>query len=242
MQKKAILNYIFLSLASSIIFSGCTSTTDPKISFAPPVYVEQMPEKEDYEDFGNLGSIYGTGEKPLFSDRKAMKKNDLVTVIINQSATSSSSAQKQLSENSALALGGPSFTTDAADGNSLQSTLNGINKFTSLGVGLNSDNTYSGSGSNQRSESFTTTISARIIKVLKNGNYFIEGSREILLNGEKQTIRVSGVIRPFDIDNSNTIDSQYIADARIMYDTEGDLHKSTEQGWGSKIIQSVWPF
>lgn len=51
---------------------------------------------------------------------------------------------------------------------------------------------------------------------MSNGNYFIEGSRELLINGEKQIIQLSGVIRPYDIGQDNTIDSRYIADAKIF--------------------------
>ena len=50
----------------------------------------------------------------------------------------------------------------------------------------NNTSTYAGTGTQNRQETFTTTIAARILKVLQNGNYFIEGSREVLINGEKQ--------------------------------------------------------
>ena len=35
---------------------------------------------------------------------------------------------------------------------------------------------------------------------MENGNYFISGKREILVDRQKQTIQISGVIRPYDID------------------------------------------
>ncbi|MDE7217321.1 MAG: flagellar basal body L-ring protein FlgH, partial [Helicobacter sp.] len=73
-------------------------------------------------------------------------------------------------------------------------------------------------------------------------NYYIEGGREIMVNNEKQHIRISGVIRPYDIGSNNQINSQYIADAKIMYDTQGELRRTTERGWGSKIITALWPF
>ena len=102
--------------------------------------------------------------------------------------------------------------------------------------------TFQGAGSQNRQETFSTTIAARIIKVLQNGNYFIEGSREVLINGEKQIIHLSGVVRPNDIARDNTIESRFIADAKIMYDTQGELKKSTQKGWGTQLIESIWPF
>jgi flagellar L-ring protein precursor FlgH len=88
---------------------------------------------------------------------------------------------------------------------------------------------FSGGGTATRSENFVTTINARIIKVMQNGNYFIEGWREIMLENEKQIIQISGVVRPNDIMQNNTINSSYIADAKISYRTEGDIQRSAKQ-------------
>ena len=43
------------------------------------------------------------------------------------------------------------------------------------------------------------TISAIIEETYQNGNYYIKGSKEMLIEGQKQKIIVSGVIRPYDI-------------------------------------------
>jgi len=50
-----------------------------------------------------------------------------------------------------------------------------------------------------KNASFTTTVSARIVKVMVNGNYFIVGRREIMVDDQKQIMQLSGVIRPYDI-------------------------------------------
>ena len=50
-----------------VFFSGCTANlTDPEIDFEPPKYVEQMPSKEEGQDFTSTGSIFGQGDNPLF--------------------------------------------------------------------------------------------------------------------------------------------------------------------------------
>jgi flagellar L-ring protein precursor FlgH len=55
-------------------------------------------------------------------------------------------------------------------------------------------------------------------------------------------IRITGVIIPYDIDQFNTINSKYMADAKIHYETQGDIKEATRQPWGSRMVQSVWPF
>lgn len=237
---KIILGSFALSI--SVLVSGCVVNTDPEISFRPPEYVEEIPAREEDQNFNNAGSLFGQGDAPLFADRRAMKVNDIVTIIINQTAQATSTANKNTTSNSSGSLTGPSFTFGGPS-QTVANLTNKLNNFTSFGLDFgNNTSTFTGTGTQNRQETFTTTIAARVIKVMQNGNYFIEGSREVLINGEKQIIRLSGVVRPTDIARDNTINSQYIADAKIMYDTQGELKRTTEKGWGTKLVQSLWPF
>ncbi|MCI6565447.1 flagellar basal body L-ring protein FlgH, partial [Campylobacter sp.] len=119
---------------------------------------------------------------------------------------------------------------------------NTLNKYSNIGFSAGGESGFSGGGTNTRTETFTTTISARIVKVLSNGNYFIEGSKEILLNNEKQIMQITGVIRPYDISQNNEISSRYVSDAKISYITQGDIAKATNKPWGTKIVETIWPF
>ena len=241
-MKKTPISIVIATL-SIFILSGCTAKlTEPEIDFAPPKYVEQMPSFEDEKDYVSRGSIFGQGENPLFSDHKAMHVSDIVRVIISETASSSNTGSKSLAESDTSALGGGVFSNTGAANGGLSGAVTGLNGFTDIGYNSNSESVYSGSGSATKDASFTTTITARIVKVLQNGNYFISGSREILIDDQKQIVQVSGVIRPYDIDQTNTINSSQMSDAKIMYKTQGDVNRATEQGWGSKIIQAAWPF
>ena len=239
---KTILTPFMLFLAI-LSLSGCTAgLTDPEIDFAPPTYVEQMPSREKKQDFASTGSIFGQGENPLFSDHKAMNVNDIVTVVISETAKSSSTGAKQLSKSDSSALGGGAFSNAGLANGSVNNVINKINGFTNVGFNSNSTSTYKGQGSATKDASFTTTVSSRVVKILKNGNYFISGRREILIDEQKQIIQISGVISPYDIDQNNKINSAQMSDAKILYKTEGDVDRATKQGWGTKIIEAIWPF
>lgn len=223
-----------------VMFAGCAKSLDPQIDFKAPEYVQQMPSKE-VEQFSNLGSLYGKGENPLFSDRKAMNINDIVTVLINEKATSSSSSNKKLDKTQSSKFSPAS----AQFGGTSEAGQKGVNRFNNtLGFGLNTESSsnFAGGGTASRSENFTTTVSARVVKIMQNGNYFIEGRREIMIEDEKQIVQISGVIRPYDITQNNTILSSNISDAKIMYKTEGDISRHSKQGWGSKALGAIWPF
>lgn len=232
-----------LACVSLLLFAGCSTKglhVDPEIDFEPPKYVQELPSREN-EDMNNLGSLFGQGDNPLFSDRKAMRVNDIVTVQITESASSTSSSNKQLAKTNEATLG-PATATYAGRTGIGGTIKNAINDVAGLGIGLSSDTQFQGAGTSARQENFATTVSARIIKILENGNYFIAGRRELLIDGEKQVIQLSGVIRPYDIDQNNQINSAYIADAKIMYLTQGELTRAAEQRWGAKALDAIWPF
>ena len=233
---------IVYSLVAIVFLSGCTAKlTEPTMNFEPPAYVEQMPALEEDKDFVSTGSIFGQGENPLFSDHKAMHINDIVTVEISEMASSSNSAKKNMAETDTNALGGGTFA--ATGGNSaVSSYADKLNGLGNIGFSTNTTATYSGQGSTQKDAQFTTTISARIVKVLQNGNYFISGRREMMIDDEKQIIQISGVIRPYDIDQNNKIYSAQMSEAKILYSSEGDIDQATKQGWGTKMVKAVWPF
>jgi len=216
---------------------------DPKVEMQPPRYVEQMEPREDNSNITNAGSLFGQGESPLYSDRKAMRVNDIVRIVIKESATSSSSSSKKLSRSQQDNLGGGLLaSTNGALGGPMGGLANKINGVMDIGLTTNSGYTFDGSGKGSRQESFSTTLSARVIKVMSNGTYFVDGSREVMIDGEKQIIRVSGVIRADDIGKDNSISSEYISDAKIVYDTQGDIKRASTQPWGSKMLEAVWPF
>jgi flagellar L-ring protein precursor FlgH len=228
-----------ISFIVPLFIIGCAShPMDPEVSFKPPEYVEQMPSKE-VEDTNNLGSLFGNGENTLFSDKKAMKVNDIVTIVITESVKASSSGKKQTSEITNTPVVGVNTVLRAGVN---AANLVGANIQANNLTDLSSTRNFTGTGSATREESFTATVTARIIKVLKNGNYFVAGSREVMVNGEKQIIKVAGVIRASDIDSTNTIDSKYISEARIEYATEGQLARATDKNWFAKFLDTVSPW
>ncbi|MBN2964119.1 flagellar basal body L-ring protein FlgH, partial [Sulfurospirillum sp. T05] len=100
--------YGVISLAVlPLMFAGCAShTADPRIDMTPPAYVEELPPRAPVSNLSNPGSLYGRGDNPLFSDRKAMNTNDIVTVVISESLTQTSNASKNISKENTDRLGG----------------------------------------------------------------------------------------------------------------------------------------
>lgn len=232
----------FSILSASLLLSGCNARlTEPEITFTPPKYVEEMPSREEENTFVARGSLFGQGDSPLFSDHKAMHVNDIVTVVISETASSSNVGKKALSEADTMGLNGGLFSSTGQN-SAVNSAVGKLNGLANIGFNAGSTSNYAGSGSATKNASFTTTVSARIVKVMANGNYFISGRREIMVDDQKQIMQLSGVIRPYDIDQNNQINSAKVSDAKILYANEGDVDRSINQGWASKMVGAVWPF
>ena len=85
-------------------------------------------------------------------------------------------------------------------------------------------------------------MSARVMNILENGNFIIEGRRQVTVNTEDQYLILTGIIRPDDIATDNTILSQYLADAKIVYTGKGVVDDKMRPGWLTRIVDWVWPF
>jgi flagellar L-ring protein precursor FlgH len=55
-------------------------------------------------------------------------------------------------------------------------------------------------------------------------------------------LRVSGVVRPYDIDITNNVSSAVIADFLMKYEGGGVESRFMNQGWLGKTVNKVWPF
>jgi flagellar L-ring protein precursor FlgH len=241
---------ILLSTIAILSITGCGSSFDPKLSVKPTEYIEDLPSKK-IDMPNNNGSLYGRGtrpllglgsENPLWGDRKALNVNDLVTVVIAENTESSSEGSKSNNSTTGIGLGGGVLAGGANAGSLVNKVANEVSKATDINFTANSERTFDAGGTNARSDTFETRVTVRVLKVMQNETYYIEGTKQLLINGEKQYLKVGGVIRAEDIGSNNEINSDKIADAKIFYTTEGDIQDSSKKGWGTKTIETLWPF
>ena len=213
--------------------AGCSSRTDmmrsdQQIPTLPPrVVASPQP-----------GSIW-PGENVrnmLFADNKARYVNDIVTIVVSETTTGTSKAATNTGR-----------TTSATAG---IATLLGLEKsiaeknanLATLELGGSTSNSLKGQGDTSRGSTLTARVSARVVRVLDNGNLAIEGRRQLTMNAEDQYIMISGIIRTEDITSENLIASQYISDARIQYVGEGVINDKMRPGWLTRVMDWVWPF
>jgi len=178
------------------------------------------------------GSLWGDNSAPvsLFQDAKASRIGDTVTVNIVENAQGTKSAETKTAKASALQaqatglFGAPANVTDRMNAN------------TSFA------DSFDGSGSITRSGTLTAYITTVVTDVLPNGNLVIAGQRDVTINAEQETITLSGIVRPEDIDHTNTVQSTYVADAVIEYSGRGVINDKQRPGWAMRVLSWIWPF
>lgn len=143
-------------------------------------------------------------------DLKASQVNDLVTIIVSESASAVTSGATQTSRKSSASASVTSlFGPKAATG-----ALANL-------VAAKSDTELNGSGTTSRQTAITTTMSARVVGVLPNGYLVLEGTKDVQVNSEFQTIIVRGVVRPADLAPDNSVPSSRLAQVEIKLNGKG---------------------
>ena len=185
------------------------------------------------------GTIW-TGENSvnsLFADRRAKRVNDVVTIVVSESAVGGNNANTTTSRDTTNSSNVTSFL--GLEGGVLDLLRKGTPSISSGGT---SSNSLKGVGKTSRDGNLTATMSARVMNILENGNFLIEGRRQVTVNAEDQYLIITGIVRPDDIATDNTVLSQNIADAKIVYTGKGVVDDKMRPGWLTRIVDWVWPF
>ena len=225
--------YTAFAIILLILSTGCSSRKDlvknqPPDMVPPPIASAPAP-----------GSLWPgeNARNTLFLDNKARRLNDIVTILVSESSIGTTKASTNTSRNTTTAAG-----IGALLGLEKSVTNNNENMQGNIQVGGTSSNSLKGAGDTSRTTALTARLTARVLKVLENGNLFIEGRRQLTMNGEDQYVVLSGIVRPEDITADNVISSQYIADARIYYAGAGVIADKMQPGWLTRVVDAVWPF
>ncbi len=174
----------------------------------------------------------------IYHDPKARGINDIVIIKISENSTASNTAELSTSRKTSTSMGIDSFLGLEKD---YAGTITPSFDPTSM-FGGSTNNSHQGTGTSSRETTLSTYISARVTDLMPNGNMIIEAKKEVMVNKEKQTVILRGIIRPRDIAYNNIIESNKIADMQVMFSGKGPVSEQTRRGWLSWILNLIWPF
>lgn len=162
----------------------------------------------------------------LFADVRAHRVGDIITIHIVEFSQGSNETSSRTAKESKVGA---------------SNSASGALKFLPL-VGFEAKNNvdFTGRGNTNRTGVLRAKMTARIKSIDENGNYVIEGLREVVINHDKMLMKLTGVIRPEDISSDNIVVSYQIADAKISYKGKGQTDASQKPGWITRIFN--WLF
>lgn len=220
-----------LFLLGLITLAGCSASTQKPIP-DDPYYAPVLPEMKPNEVIRSGSLFQDSYAQNLYSDIKAHRVGDIITVELSESTSAKKSAKNEIDKDSEVGLSTPILM-----GSPL--TVNGNEVNASIAM----ENSFSGESDADQSNSLTGAISVHVVQVMANGNLVVRGEKWMTLNQGDEFIRLSGIIRPEDISPENSISSTRVANARIQYSGTGKFADAQEQGWLSAFFNSpLMPF
>lgn len=165
----------------------------------------------------------------MFADYKASRVGDLVTINISQNLSSTTTGNvatsRTFSASSGItALGGHISTS-------------GVSNLFSP----NSAQALTGKGQATSTTALTTTLTGRVAALLPSGTLVVEAERQIVMNGQKETVILRGLVRPGDLDATNTVASNSVGNLEVEVKGKGVISDATQRPnplirWILKIV------
>jgi flagellar L-ring protein precursor FlgH len=163
----------------------------------------------------------------LFEDTKARSEGDLLTILLVESTQASKSATTSTSKATSAQLG----------------DIKLLGQGVKFDTGVSGKTAFGGAGASAQSNKLEGSLTVTVLERLPNGVLHIGGEKRLRLNQGEETVRLEGLVRSADISPANTITSDRIAEARIVYQGKGALADANAKGWLARFFDSPWmPF
>lgn len=202
------------------------------------LYSTPFPRVSDGYAPSDAASLWSAQRGSLLGDRRASRRGDILTVVIeiDERAEMSNASDHSRSGTTDMELpqlfGLPqSVDKRMTAGSSLANA-----------VDARGGTDFSGDGSVARKEKLRLRVAATVVEELPNGVLKIEGQQEVRVNFELRELIVSGYVRPTDISRQNEITYDKIAGARVAYGGRGQITNVQQPRWGQQITDAILPF
>jgi flagellar L-ring protein precursor FlgH len=233
MNRRYALGLILLAQTGCAELESRNMRHDPAFAPVPP---------QTYAPIRATGAIYqANNDLRLFENTAARRVGDLLTIRLTEKTTGQKNSTLTTQKKNDVSASVPTLfgmtpnalfdiTDPAVTGQIFDAEAKTSKKFNGQGIGLQ-NNSLSGS------------ITVTVAEVLPNGNLRVQGEKRLTINQGAEYVRLSGIVRPADIDATNTVASTQVADATIIYTGTGTVADASEMGWLARFFNSVFfPF
>ena len=213
------------TLVVLILLQGCTAMSRPRAIPDDPEFGPVRPQAMMQRDRAS-GSIYQVSRNyNFYGDTVALNVGDVLTVTLQESTRASKNADTRIIKDNEIKLPEPNILGKSNFG---------------IGTSLNNERDFKTRADADQSNSLAGSITVSVTEVLPNGVLRIRGEKWLSLTNGEEYIRLTGLVRPRDIQPDNSVASNRIADARIAYGGTGDFDQANQMGWLARFFNSEW--
>jgi flagellar L-ring protein precursor FlgH len=158
------------------------------------------------------------------SDRAPLRVGDVVTILIDELTEVSADRAEVASRDRDRELG----VSGSAQGTAVAASAR-----------TNNDVAQRNRGESSRRQRFQAEMSVRVAEVGPGGMLRVEGSRQVRVDKHMQEVAVRGWVRPQDVAVDNTVPSWRVAEAEILYTSNGSLVSAG--GVWTRLLELIVP-
>ncbi len=185
------------------------------------------------------GSLFneGAARVMLGMDGQARRVGDLITVQISESTQAEANADTRTDRASQVGGGISKLFGVAKGATDANSNLQG-----EIGLSVESSADFTGQGRTSREGMITGMVTCKVVERFPNGNLRVYGWKQVRTNRETAYLTLTGIIRPRDIQASNIVSSNYVAELQLEFDGTGVVADKQGPGIGHRVVDHAWPF
>jgi len=185
------------------------------------------------------------GEDSIWGDQNPLRdievrEHDLVTIVIRENNSATTSLETEYEKEFAAKLEIPkAFNIKSTKGGKglTYEPLTATSKKPEMDI--KAGRSHEGEGEIKHKETFEARITAEVIEVLPNGTLMLEARKRVTIGEERSELILTGRIRPQDIKEGNTVDSDRVADSHIQYRPKGAVGDANKRGWLHRLFDFV---
>ncbi|MBB5320344.1 flagellar basal body L-ring protein FlgH [Marinobacter oulmenensis] len=207
------------------LLQGCTALNRERPEPGDPAYAPVRAQSMMQRD-PDSGAIFQVSRNyNLYGDTKALNVGDILTIELQESTSASKNAETSITKDNEIGIPEPSIFGKANIG---------------LNASANFERDFEGTAEADQSNSLAGSITVTVVEVLPNGVLRVRGEKWLSLTNGDEYIRMTGLVRPQDIQPNNVVASNRIADARFAYGGTGDFDQANQMGWLGRFFNSEW--
>jgi flagellar L-ring protein precursor FlgH len=161
------------------------------------------------------------------TDRRDFAVGDIITILVDENTAASANKATVATDRKSRKMGFDATLPAPATGKN-------------IGIQSNNDGDSRQDGRATRGNNFVGEISVKVMAISKEGNLQVKGTKTVDVDKNKQTMTLSGWLRPQDVSTTDYAASSRVADAEIVYQAQGSLGKP-RSGILTRVLGVVWP-